>query len=147
MSKRDDVQKHLATLYQAGLVGTGLPVQVVLSYKTFALKNVRMPAVLVSASSTDYANPITRSYGNDPTGFDLDVFVFARYSDDASGHTTQDAEEQLAQIEQQIREINQANKENSYWSALDYRDATSILTPTIEGVVYKLEEIYLRAHV
>lgn len=145
MSRRFDAQRHLATLYTAALVGTGKPVQEVYDHKVYSLRG-QSPIVVVSASGTDYSAPGV--YGLNPASFAVDVFAFALYSDSAAAFTNEDAESQLADIEERIREVHRAHQSAPpYWSRLDYRGETQIGTIVIGGLTYKIEDIPLRLYV
>jgi hypothetical protein len=145
MSERYDAQTHLTTLLETALVGASLPATAVYGYRVYDFQQ-QSPVVVVSAGGSSYVpNPLT--YGGRSLAVNMDIFVFALYSEQGTSYTNDDAEQQLADIEERIATVVRNNQQTVYWREATYRADTQISTVTLGGVTYKIEDIQLSLQV
>jgi hypothetical protein len=144
MSARQDAKAALAALLDTALVGTGLPVEAVYGYKPADFAG-QSPVVVVDVAGT--MHPPAEGYGAWPAVVNVNLYVFSLYSEQGTTYTNEDAEEQLADIEQRISDVVRANRTTTTWSDVSYRGASVVGTITLGGNTYKFEEIPLALRV
>lgn len=144
MSARQDVKAELTSLLETALVGVGLPVQAVYGYKTPDFDG-QSPVVVVDVVGSAHSAPST--YGGWPAVVNVNLYVFALYTETGTSYTNEDAEEQLADIEERISTVVRANQTADSWSEASYRGDTIVGTMTLGGNTYRFEEIPLALQV
>lgn len=144
MSARQDVKAELTSLLETALVGVGLPVQAVYGYKAGDFGG-QSPVVVVDVVGS--AHPAPDTYGGWPSAVNVNLYVFALYAEADTSYTNEDAEEQLADIEERISTVVRANRTTDTWRDASYRGDTIVGTMTLGGNTYRFEEIPLALRV
>ena len=137
-SARETARKHLATLLEAALVGSGKPAAAVYPYQVGDFRGAT-PVVVVT--SGPMRRRLDSMGGCWRRAFQLWVYVFVAYAD-GSGWTEDMAEDAIDAIEDAIAAVVLDNLRTDAWVSLAYSDAGTQLDPVaIGGVEYRRELI------
>lgn len=139
-SSRKLARKHLASLLQAALTGSGKPVQAVYDNQVGDFGG-QSPVVVVSSGGS-LRERLT--YQGQKSKYLLDIHVFVLYADEASSWTEAMAEDALDDIEELIQGVINDNQRSTYWESLTMTAASETGGVVIGGKEYRSELIGVR---
>ena len=135
---REAARKHLASLLETALVGTGLPAQAVYPYQVGDFKGATPVVAVTSGPMRRRLDSMGECWRK---SFQLLVYVFVAYSDDA-GWTEAMAEDAIDAIEDGIAAVILANPRTDAWVTIYYDEgATQLDGVVIGGEEYRRELI------
>jgi hypothetical protein len=113
---RDAIRKAVAGLFEAGLVGAGLPVAEVADCQKSVISQTPLVEVLSAGSSRTHKGIGSKKYKNI---FYLELHTLIRDSDE-SGLTDGEREDRLDLIDKMIADILLANESGELWDRLSF---------------------------
>lgn len=134
-TSRKVIRDALKTLFEAKLVGAGLPVKTVVDS---AQKTLEGKTPLVSVLSGGTGRERITFMGTKPT-FMLSVQIWVLQ--EGTGWTLTQAEDALDDIEALISEVYADNTETANWSIVEYDGNSVVDEVTSDGKVYYVENI------
>lgn len=138
-TNRKNIRAQFASLLSTAMVGTGLPVQAVYSYRVGDFGG-KSPVVVISS-----AGAVRSSFtfqGAKPS-YRIQVDTFVLYATTDGTWTEEDAENALDDIEKLLADTIAANRANDYWIGIDYVDFSQRIDVTLGGLDYIRESFVL----
>ena len=145
-TNRKTGRKQLATLLEAKLVGTGLPLASFYNYRKYNI--TEHPTGFVTSAGTEDNSP---NQNVENVMFIYSIHTIVPYSDPDGTYNEDDAEDTLDDVEDIIRDTLRDNRTASgYWSHIIYAGRTNseeVDFGTTEGFEYRHEIYTVRAQV
>lgn len=138
-TNRKNIRAQFASLLTTAMVGTGLPVQAVYSYRVGDFAGAS-PVVVVSSYGAK--RPAFTFQGARPM-YRIQVDTFVLYATTDGTWTEEDAETALDDIEKLLADTIAANRSTDYWIGIDYLDFSQRVDVAVGGLDYIRETFVL----